>query len=74
MADFLFLVPVALGLGAIGLLAFMWTLRSGQYEDIDGAAERILFEETDKPLAKPMVAERASKGPDTKRAGMSPNG
>ena len=41
MADFLFLVPVALGLGAIGLLAFMWTLRSGQYEDIDGAAERI---------------------------------
>ena len=64
MADFLFLVPIALGLGAIGLLAFMWTLRSGQYEDIDGAAERILFEETDKPLARPMVAERAPKGPN----------
>ena len=64
MADFLYLVPIALGLGAMGLLAFMWTLRSGQYEDIDGAAERILFEETDKPLARPMVAERAPNGPD----------
>ena len=65
MADFLFLVPIALGLGSVGLLAFMWTLRSGQYEDIDGAAERISFEETDKPLAGPMVTERSSKAPNS---------
>ena len=50
MEDFLYLVPIALGLGVIGLLTFMWSLRSGQYEDMDGAAERILFEETDKPI------------------------
>jgi cbb3-type cytochrome oxidase maturation protein len=37
-----YLVPVALGLGLIGLAAFLWTLRSGQYDDIDGAALRIL--------------------------------
>ena len=61
MADFLYLVPIALGLGAMGLLAFMWTLRSGQYEDMDGAAERILFEETDKPLAKPVASEHPAK-------------
>ena len=61
MADFLFLVPVALVLGAIGLLAFMWTLRNGQYEDMDGAAERILFEETDKPLAKPRAERPPTK-------------
>lgn len=48
MIDFLFLVPIALALGAAGLGAFMWSLRSGQYEDLDGASERILFDE-DKP-------------------------
>jgi cbb3-type cytochrome oxidase maturation protein len=37
-----YLVPVALGLGLIGLAAFLWSLRSGQYDDIDGAALRIL--------------------------------
>ena len=49
MIDFFFLIPVALALGAIGLAAFIWSLRSGQYEDLDGAAERILFEEEDAP-------------------------
>jgi cbb3-type cytochrome oxidase maturation protein len=38
----IYLVPVALGLGLTGLVAFLWTLRSGQYDDIDGAALRIL--------------------------------
>jgi cbb3-type cytochrome oxidase maturation protein len=38
----IYLVPVALGLGLTGLAAFLWTLRSGQYDDIDGAALRIL--------------------------------
>lgn len=36
------LIPIALGLGALGLAAFVWSLRDGQYEDLDGAAERIL--------------------------------
>ncbi len=39
------LIPVALLLGGLGLLAFLWSLRSGQYEDLDGAAHRILFED-----------------------------
>ncbi len=38
----LFLVPLALLLGLIGLIAFLWSLKSGQYEDLDGAAIRIL--------------------------------
>jgi cbb3-type cytochrome oxidase maturation protein len=50
MIDYFYLIPIALALGAIGLGAFMWSLRSGQYEDLDGAAERILFEEEDAPL------------------------
>ena len=36
------LVPLALGLGLAGLLAFLWSLKSGQYDDLDGAAVRIL--------------------------------
>jgi len=50
MLDFLYLVPIALVLGAFALGAFMWALGSGQYEDLDGAAERILFEDDDNPL------------------------
>lgn len=57
MIDFFFLIPVALALGAIGLAAFIWSLRSGQYEDLDGAAEQILFEEEDAP-ARPVSDDR----------------
>jgi len=41
----MFLIPVALGLGLVGLAAFVWSLNAGQYEDLDGAAERILDDE-----------------------------
>jgi cbb3-type cytochrome oxidase maturation protein len=41
------LVPGALLLGAIGLMAFLWSLRSGQYEDLEGAAHRVLIDEED---------------------------
>lgn len=43
-----FLVPVALLLGLIGLGAFLWTLRRDQYDDLDGAAGRILKDD-DRP-------------------------
>ncbi|NNE25045.1 MAG: cbb3-type cytochrome oxidase assembly protein CcoS [Rhizobiales bacterium] len=45
----LVLIPVALLLGGIGLAAFLWALKSGQFEDLDGAAERILIEDDDAP-------------------------
>ena len=38
----IYLVPAALALGLIALAAFLWSLRSGQYDDIEGAALRIL--------------------------------
>ncbi len=41
----IYLLPVALGLGMLGLAAFLWSLKSGQYEDLDGAAERILLDD-----------------------------
>ncbi len=45
MNNLLILIPIALGLGALGLAAFVWSLRTNQYEDLDGAAQRILDDE-----------------------------
>lgn len=45
MKVLLVLIPIALGLGLAGLVAFLWALRSGQFEDMDGAAMRILEDE-----------------------------
>jgi cbb3-type cytochrome oxidase maturation protein len=45
MTVLLYLVPMALALGLAGLAAFLWALRSGQYEDMDGAALRVLSDD-----------------------------
>lgn len=42
-----FLLPIALGLGLLGLGAFFWSVKSGQLEDLDGAAMRVLIDEDD---------------------------
>ncbi|HUG63119.1 MAG TPA: cbb3-type cytochrome oxidase assembly protein CcoS [Methylomirabilota bacterium] len=42
MTILLYLVPIALFLGLIGLAAFLWSLKSGQYDDLDGAAWRAI--------------------------------
>ena len=45
MTGLLYLIPAALFLGLLGLAAFLWALRNGQFDDPDGAAERILFDD-----------------------------
>lgn len=47
----LYLIPAALLLGGLGLAAFLWALKSGQFDDLDGAAHRILFEDETPPPA-----------------------
>lgn len=47
MNALLFLIPLALALGLGGLAAFLWALKSGQFDDMDGAAHRILFDDDD---------------------------
>ncbi|HBH89774.1 MULTISPECIES: cbb3-type cytochrome oxidase assembly protein CcoS [Ponticaulis] len=49
MTALLFLIPVALGMGLIGLAAFFWSMKTGQFDDPQGSAERILHDE-DRPL------------------------
>lgn len=45
MNALLILIPAALCLGLLGLAAFLWSLRNGQFDDLDGAAARILFDD-----------------------------
>jgi cbb3-type cytochrome oxidase maturation protein len=53
MSYLVWLVPIALGMGVVGLVAFFWSMRSGQYDDLEGAAERVLITEiNDAPLSE----------------------
>ncbi len=42
-----YLIPVSLGLGLVGLVAFFWTIKSNQYDDPEGHANRILSDRFD---------------------------
>lgn len=56
MKVLIYLIPIALLLGVGGLAAFLWALRSGQFDDLDGAAHRILFDDDEE--------EEKRDGPD----------
>ncbi|WP_226781991.1 cbb3-type cytochrome oxidase assembly protein CcoS [Oceaniglobus trochenteri] len=50
MSILIVLIPVSLAMGAVGVAAFLWSLRADQYDDMSGDAERILYAD-DRPLA-----------------------
>ena len=64
MTVLLFLIPIALAMGGLGLAAFLWALKSGQYEDMDGAAQRILFDDPADQVscARSAAEQRAASG------------
>ncbi|MFD2207571.1 cbb3-type cytochrome oxidase assembly protein CcoS [Kiloniella antarctica] len=47
MSALAILIPIALLLGLLGLAAFLWSLRTGQYDDLEGAAYRAVFDDDD---------------------------
>lgn len=67
----MFLVPVMLILVAIGIVLFSWAVKNGQYDDLEGPAHRILYDDdkdmipddarTDKPAAEERTSEQASE-------------
>jgi cbb3-type cytochrome oxidase maturation protein len=59
MEVLVYLIPVALFLGGLGLAAFIWSLKSGQFDDLEGAAMRILNDE-DEQQQKPDVNAQLS--------------
>lgn len=60
MSYALWLVPVGLGMGLVGLVAFLWSMKSGQFDDLDGAAERVLMAEA---ADHPLPAETKTRPP-----------
>ncbi|KIZ47949.1 MULTISPECIES: cbb3-type cytochrome oxidase assembly protein CcoS [Rhodopseudomonas] len=53
------LVPLALVLGLLGLLGFLWSLKTGQYDDLEGAAWRAIFDDDDEiPESAPPQKDR----------------
>ncbi len=68
MTVLLLLLVVSLSLGAGGLSLFLWSVRAGQYEDLEGAARRILI---DVPPASPLSASPLSSAPTSTTAASS---
>ena len=64
MSALLFLIPAALALGFAALLAFIWSAKNGQYDDLDGAANRILFDDEEpKKRTKKAQAKKSYSAP-----------
>ncbi len=51
MNNLIFLIPIALFLGGLGLVAFLWSLKSGQFDDLEGSSWRVLDDGDDKPVS-----------------------
>ncbi|MDO9524060.1 MAG: cbb3-type cytochrome oxidase assembly protein CcoS [Gemmobacter sp.] len=49
--NYFFLIPISITLGLTGLGAFFWCMRNNQYDDLDGAATRILIPDTGPPVS-----------------------
>jgi cbb3-type cytochrome oxidase maturation protein len=58
----IYLVPLALALGLLGLGAFLWTLKSGQYDDLDGAGWRAIMDDED--LVDSAPSEPQTRAPE----------
>lgn len=60
MDQLIYLIPIALVLGLIGLAAFLWSMKSGQFDDLEGAGYRVLFGDDEDDTEK----KETEKGPD----------
>ena len=64
MTVLLILIPVALLLGLIGLGGFLWALKSGQFDDLEGAAHRILLDD-ESELKPSKLTDESGQSPET---------
>lgn len=66
MTVLLILIPVALLLGLIGLGGFLWALKSGQFDDLEGAAHRILLDD-ESEFKPPELTDESGQSPETQK-------
>jgi cbb3-type cytochrome oxidase maturation protein len=61
-----YLIPIALFMGFVGLLAFIWSVKTGQFEDLEGEASRILFDDDDAlPTEDKTTSKKSSENNQT---------
>ncbi|MEN2991723.1 cbb3-type cytochrome oxidase assembly protein CcoS [Tistrella sp. BH-R2-4] len=68
-----YLIPASLLLALGALAAFMWSLKSGQYDDMDGAAHRILMDDDDMPAPEPAPRDPTPRDPTSRDSGAGPD-
>ncbi|MEN2980576.1 cbb3-type cytochrome oxidase assembly protein CcoS [Tistrella bauzanensis] len=68
-----YLIPASLLLALGALAAFMWSLKSGQYDDMDGAAHRILMDDDDMPAPEPAPRDPTSRDSTSRDSGAGPD-
>lgn len=61
--NYLFLIPVSIGMGLAGFAAFCWALRNDQFSDLDGAAWRVVLQHQAQSRAKEDSPGAAASGP-----------
>ncbi len=61
MSVLAYLIPVALALGGAGLALFFWAMRNGQFEDLEGAANRILIDDEDDKSGAEKIEREADR-------------
>ena len=68
MSSLYFLIPMAVMMLAVGIWVFVWSVRTGQFEDMDGPAHRILMDDDDPNIPEDARVSKASrnKAGDTK--------
>jgi cbb3-type cytochrome oxidase maturation protein len=64
MNTLIYLIPIALLLGGLGLAAFLWSLKIGQYDDVEGAAWRVLDDGDDRPQPAESAHSKSGRGPN----------
>jgi cbb3-type cytochrome oxidase maturation protein len=69
MEVLVYLVPMALALGLLGLGGFLWSLKTGQYDDLDGAAWRAILDEDEPPQATKTARQESAAIEGGDRAG-----
>lgn len=65
MSSLVFLIPLAIAMGLAGLAIFFWAMRNEQFDDLDGAANRILIDDEDLSRVKTSPEKTAKDSPDT---------
>jgi cbb3-type cytochrome oxidase maturation protein len=61
------LLPGMLLLGIIGVAVFFWAVRNGQYDDMDGAANRVLLDDEDEPVQSGRVDTETEQAADAEK-------